>query len=96
MSADSLKSETVSLTRAELRALWKSAPARTRYRLTVEPQLPIKHEPGRCFPGYSSARVTRAEFLRVGLDLLSETMESRGAMLRVRIITDTDYRCLYL
>lgn len=76
------------LTRADALAMLKRAPSGSRFLVAVRAELPIVDNPTRCFPGFACVSVSRAEAIKVANDLLSETLEQRGARLSIRELTE--------
>ena len=55
---------------------------RKRFHISSTIELPIPTSPGKCFPGFASARVNKKEAVRVVTDVLTN-FEARGARIKI-------------
>jgi hypothetical protein len=81
-------------TRAEAEKIIKSAKTGATFNVSIRIDLPIEGKPDRIFPdaGASYIGVSKKEALRLVRDLMSETLEAKGARLPIRCYDRESYR----
>lgn len=83
------------LTLAEAVKLIRDAKTR-HFSAMVYPELPIASQPGKCFPGCATIKLSRPAAIKYATDLLSATLEDRGARLKITEYRSGDYLCIYI
>ena len=78
--------KTYNATREEAQKIIKAAKAGSTFNVSIRMDLPIEGDAEHVFRdgGASYLPISRKEALRLARDLVSETLESRGARLRIR------------
>jgi hypothetical protein len=78
-------------TRDEATALIKAAAKGSEFCVHIRNDMPIIDKPDSVFSGCLSSylNTSKAEALRLVLDMLSPTLESRGGRMRIRAVTST-------
>jgi hypothetical protein len=81
-------------TREEAEKLIKSARSGARFNVMIRVDLPIAGDDEHVFRdgGCASIGVSKKDALRLARELISETLEGRGARLRIRTFEQRDYR----
>lgn len=81
-------------TREEAQKIIKAAKAGATFNVSIRMDLPIEGQEGHCFRdgGASYLPLSKKEALRLIHDLVSDTLEERGARLRIRTYEREDRR----
>lgn len=83
------------MTLAEAVKFLKRAKTRN-FSAMVFPELPIPDRPGKCLGGCASIKLTRPSAIALAQDLLSPTLEGRGARIKITEYRSGDYCCIYV
>jgi hypothetical protein len=67
----------------------KTAKTGTHFYVHVQVNLPVQDEPDSYYPGYSSIKLSRKEAQKFVENLLSPTLEEKGARIKVSQTLDT-------